>query len=201
MWLFWFLKNPIKSFWFYLPPRCIVTWYIWLYLSSVCMFSTCRLSLFFFFGTCFVSADKFIERHGSIHVLTMNNRRQFTNCFKGRAGMNPRVHGRAYKPMQMKGIRALYRALYIFVSRQTITMETTGSCMHEASDLNPNEHLWTTSQTVLLQADETFMHCPCVYIILCSSFVFLTAHANRHFSCAPPACQVGKMNTGRFWTY
>ncbi len=55
--------------------------------------------------------------------------------------MNPGVHGRAYKPMQMKGIGALCMALYVFVSRQTITMETTGSYMHEASDLNPNEHL------------------------------------------------------------
>lgn len=101
-------------------------------LSVPQLFSTCQLSLFFFFGSSFVSADKFIEKHGSIIVLTMNNQRQFNNhygCFNGRAGVNPRVHGHANKPMQMKGmqgIRALCRALYIFVSRQSITMETTG---------------------------------------------------------------------------
>ncbi len=48
-------------------------------IMSVCLFYTCQLSLFFFFGTCFVCADKFIEKHGRIHVLTMNNRRQFNN--------------------------------------------------------------------------------------------------------------------------
>lgn len=79
-----FFCHPINALFYgsiiilyYITLDYITLYYI--ILSVPQLFSTCQLSLFFFFGSSFVSADKFIEKHGSIIVLTMNNQRQFNN--------------------------------------------------------------------------------------------------------------------------
>lgn len=110
--------------------------YGYIIISVPQLFSTCQLSLFLFFGS------SFFLRNTEVYMCLrrITSLISIYGCFNGRAGVNPRVHGHANKPMQMKGTEGIW-ALYVFVSRQTITMETTGSFMHEASDLNPNEHL------------------------------------------------------------
>lgn len=114
-------------------------------------------------------------------------------CFNWRAGVNPRVHGHANKPMQMKGMEGIW-ALDIFVSRQTITMETTGSFMHQTSiqmSTCKRLHKQSSNQTKCL-----YMHCA-MFFFLFLKFVL----DNRPSFCAPPTCQVEKTNTGWLRTH
>ncbi len=78
-WLFWSLCMFYYILTFVLPPCYIIKWFIWLYYTVSLSVLNLSVEFFFFFGTCFVSADKIIEKHGRIHVLTINNRRQFNN--------------------------------------------------------------------------------------------------------------------------
>lgn len=113
-----------------------ICFYYYICFSTLFNLSVEFVSLLWIF--LFSSSYKWIEKHRSVHVLTTNNQFNVHSWPLQRKSWSESKS--ANKPMQIRGMEGMW-ALYIFVSRQTITMETTGSFMHEASDLNPNEHL------------------------------------------------------------
>lgn len=100
----------------------------------------------------------------------------------------------------------LYARLYIFlwVGKLSLWKLLEVVCMRPQTSIQMSTCERLYKQTVLLQLNETFMHCAWYshYFVQMYFFFlfFLTVQDNRSFSCAPPACQFEK-TTGWFLTH